>query len=143
MDLLTALHISTTGLTTQRMRMNIISTNLANMYTTRTQTGEAYRRKIVVMEAEPVEDFESTLRAQSELLYGVRVGDIVEDTTPFKRVYSPGHPDADESGYVSLPNVDVITEMADMLIARRSYEANVTAIGATKAMALKALEIGK
>jgi len=143
MDLLTALHISTTGLTTQRMRMNIISTNLANMYTTRTQTGEAYRRKIVVMEAEPVEDFESTLRAQSELLYGVRVGDIVEDTTLFKRVYSPGHPDADESGYVSLPNVDVITEMADMLIARRSYEANVTAIGATKAMALKALEIGK
>ena len=143
MDFLTALHISTTGLSAQRIRMNIVSTNLANVSTTRTRTGGPYRRKLVVMEAVPIEDFESILRSQSESLLRVRVGEIVEDPTSFKQMYSPGHPHADKTGYVSMPNVDVITEMADMLIARRSYEANVTAIGTTKAMALKALEIGK
>lgn len=143
MDLLTALHISTTGLTAQRIRMNIISANLANVYTTRTSTGAPYRRKLVVMEAVPIEEFESILRSQSESLHRVRVDEIVEDTTSFKQIYSPGHPHADKAGYVSMPNVNVLTEMADMLIARRSYEANVTAIGATKAMALKALEIGR
>lgn len=143
MDFLTALHISTTGLSAQRIRMNIVSTNLANVSTTRTRTGGPYRRKLVVMEAVPIEDFESILRSQSESLLRVRVGEIVEDLTSFKRMYNPGHPHADKTGYVSMPNVDVITEMADMLIARRSYEANVTAIGTTKAMALKALEIGK
>ena len=143
MDFLTALHISTTGLSAQRIRMNIVSTNLANVSTTRTPTGGPYRRKLVVMEAVPIEDFESILRSQSESLLGVRVGEIVEDSTSFKQKYSPGHPHADKAGYVSMPNVDVMTEMADILIARRSYEANVTAIGATKAMALKALEIGR
>ncbi len=143
MDLLTALHISTTGLSAQRIRMNIISANLANVYTTRTPTGGPYRRKLVVMEAVPIEEFESILRSQSESLRKVRVDEIVEDTTSFRQVYSPGHPHADKAGYVAMPNVDVLTEMADMLIARRSYEANVTAIGATKAMALKALEIGR
>ena len=143
MDFLTALHISSTGLTTQRTRMNVISTNLANVNTTRTKTGAPYRRKVVLMDAKPVEEFESVLSSQSEALYGVGVREIAEDTTPFRRVYSPGHPDADQMGYVSLPNVNVITEMANMMIAKRSYEANVTAISATKGMALKALEIGK
>ena len=143
MDFLTALHISTTGLSAQRIRMNIVSTNLANVSTTRTPTGGPYRRKLVVMEAVPIEDFESILRSQSESLLRVRVDEIVEDSTSFKQMYSPGHPHADKAGYVSMPNVDVMTEMADILIARRSYEANVTAIGATKAMALKALEIGR
>jgi flagellar basal-body rod protein FlgC len=143
MDLLTALDISTTGLTAQRIRMNIISANLANVYTTRTSTGAPYRRKLVVMEAVPIEEFESILRSQSESLRSVKVDEIVEDTTSFKQIYSPGHPHADKAGYVSMPNVNLLTEMADMLIARRSYEANVTAIGATKAMALKALEIGR
>ena len=143
MDLLTALDISTTGLTAQRIRMNIISANLANVYTTRTSTGAPYRRKLVVMEAVPIEEFESILRSQSESLRRVRVDEIVEDTTSFKQIYSPGHPHADKAGYVSMPNVNLLTEMADMLIARRSYEANVAAIGATKAMALKALEIGR
>jgi len=123
--------------------MNIVSTNLANVSTTRTPTGGPYRRKLVVMEAVPIEDFESILRSQSESLLRVRVGEIVEDSTSFKQIYSPGHPHADKAGYVSMPNVDVTTEMADILIARRAYEANVTAIGATKAMALKALEIGR
>ena len=143
MDFLTTLHVSTTGLSAQRIRMNTISTNLANVHTTRTPTGGPYRRKLVVMEAVPNEDFGSILRSQSELLGGVSVSEIVEDTTSFRQTYDPGHPHANKAGYVSMPNVDVMTEIADMLIARRSYEANVAAIGATKAMALKALEIGK
>ncbi|MCK4389070.1 MAG: flagellar basal body rod protein FlgC [Desulfobacterales bacterium] len=143
MDFFNALHISATGLSAQRIRMNIISTNLANVYTTRSPTGGPYRKKIVVMESVPIEVFESILRSQSESLREVRVGKIVEDTTPFRQVYNPGHPDADKTGYVSMPNVDVITEMADMMLARRSYEANVTAIASTKAMLLKALEIGR
>ncbi|HID30561.1 MAG TPA: flagellar basal body rod protein FlgC [Desulfobacterales bacterium] len=143
MDFLTALHMSTTGLSAQRIRMNIISTNLANVHTTRTPTGGPYRRKLVVLEAVPSEDFESALRSQSELLRSVSVSEIVEDTTSFRQIYNPGHPHANKAGYVSMPNVDVMTEMSDMLIARRSYEANVAAIGSTKAMALKALEIGR
>ena len=143
MDFLTALHMSTTGLSAQRIRMNIISTNLANVHTTRTPTGGPYRRQLVVMEAVPSEDFESALRSQSELLQSVNVSEIVEDTTSFRQVYDPGHPHANKAGYVSMPNVDAMTEMSDMLIARRSYEANVAAIGSTKAMALKALEIGR
>jgi flagellar basal-body rod protein FlgC len=143
MDIFTALHISTTGLSAQRIRMNTISANLANVYTTRTPTGGPYRRKLVVMEAVPIEEFQSILRSHSESLRRVRVDEIVEDTTSFRQIYSPGHPHADKAGYLSMPNVNVLTELADMLIARRSYEANVTAIGATKAMALKALEIGR
>lgn len=143
MDFLDALRVSTTGLTAQRVRMNVISTNLANVYTTRTASGGPYRRQLVVIESMPLEDFESILRGKAESVLGVKVGAIVEDTSSFRKVYSPGHPDADEMGYVSLPNVDVVTEMAEMMVARRSYEANVTAIGSTKAMILKALEIGR
>lgn len=143
MDFLTALHMSTTGLSAHRIRMNIISTNLANVNTTRTAAGGPYRRKLVVMEAVPSENFESALRSQSELLRSVSVSEIVEDTTSFREIYNPGHPHANKAGYVSMPNVDVMTEMSDMLIARRSYEANVAAIGSTKTMALKALEIGR
>jgi flagellar basal-body rod protein FlgC len=123
--------------------MNVISTNLANVYTTRTDAGGPYRRKIVIMEATPLEGFESILRSKTESLQGVKIGAVVEDGSSFRKVYNPGHPDADEVGYVSLPNIDVITEMADMMVARRSYEANVTVIGSTKAMVLKALEIGR
>jgi flagellar basal-body rod protein FlgC len=123
--------------------MNVIANNLANVNTTRTQKGTPYRRKVVLMESKPIDDFDSVLKSQSEALYGVKVSEIVEDSTPFKRVYSPGHPDADQMGYVSLPNVNVVTEMANMMMAKRSYEANVSAISATKALALKALEIGR
>lgn len=143
MDFLTALHISGTGLTTQRTTMNVISTNLANLNTTRTSKGTPYRRKVALVESKPVEDFDSVLNSQTEALYGVRVSGIVEDATPFRQVYNPGHPDADKMGYVSLPNVNVVTETTDMMLARRSYEANVSAISATKRMALKALEIGR
>jgi len=143
MDFLTALHLSSTGLTAQRTAMNVIATNLANVNTTRTPEGIPYRRQIAIMETKPVHNFSSFLNAQVEAMSGVQVGDIVQEATPFRKVYNPGHPDADESGYVAFPNVNVVTEMADLMVARRSYEANVTAISVTKKMALKALQIGK
>ena len=143
MDFLTALHISSTGLTAQRTTMNVISTNLANLNTTRTPKGMPYRRKVALMEAKPVQDFDSVLNSKTEALHGVRVSEIVEDATPFRQVYNPGHPDANEIGYVSLPNVNVVSETTAMMVTRRSYEANVSAISTTKRMALKALEIGK
>jgi flagellar basal-body rod protein FlgC len=127
----------------QRVRMNVVSMNLANADTTRSEKGGPYRRKMVVMEAEPINNFDAALTVQSKSACEVHVTDIVEDKTPFRRVYNPSHPDADNSGFVKMPNVDLITEMADMMIARRSYEANVTALNTAKAMALKALEIGK
>ncbi len=143
MDLLTALHISATGLRAQRTRMNVIATNLANANTSKTQKGTPYRRKVVLLETQPVEDFDSVLGSQFEAVHGVKVSKIVEDTSPFRRMYSPGHPDADEMGYVSLPNVNVVTEMTNLMLVRRAYEANVSVISATKGLALKALEIGK
>ena len=143
MDFLTSLHISSTGLAAQRTRMNIISMNLANADTTRTENGGPYRRKIVVTESAPVKDFDAILADQSKSVCGVQVTGIVEDKTPFRQVYNPSHPDANDSGFVEMPNINLITEMTNMMTARRSYEANITAINAAKGMALKALEIGK
>lgn len=140
-----SLDIGASGLTAQRVRMDIISQNIANVNTTRTEDGTPYRRKDVLFE-ERTGSFSDVLAAASDKMsngQGVRVTKIVEDTSEFKKVYDPGHPDADEDGYVSMPNVDVITEMVNMISATRSYEANVTSINATKSMAMKALEIGK
>ncbi|MFH1674173.1 MAG: flagellar basal body rod protein FlgC [Pseudomonadota bacterium] len=142
MDFLTSLHISGSGLTAQRTRMNVISRNLANAETTRTATGGPYRRKVVVMEQESVQDFDAALATQSDAC-GVRVTEIVEDKTPFSQVYNPSHPDADDAGFVMMPNINLIVEMTNMMLARRNYEANVTAINAAKGMALKALELGR
>jgi flagellar basal-body rod protein FlgC len=123
--------------------MNVVSANLANVNTTRSENGMPYRRKVVLMEAKPVEDFDSALNSKGDELYGVKVRDVLEDRTPFRRVFEPGHPHADDMGYVSFPNVDVVTEMANMMMAKRSYEANVSAISTIKRMALKALELGR
>ncbi len=140
-----SLDIGASGLTAQRVRMDIISQNIANVNTTRTEDGTPYRRKDVLFE-ERAGSFSDVLATASDKLsngQGVRVTKIVEDTSEFKKVYDPGHPDADEDGYVNMPNVDVVTEMVNMISATRSYEANVTSINATKSMAMKALEIGK
>lgn len=147
MGIFSALDISASGLTAQRVRMDTISQNIANADTTRTENGTPYRRRDVVFEerTDP-NSFSSALSNASSKLYGgdgVRVSNIVEDPTAFKKVYDPGHPDADADGYVNMPNVDIVTEMVNMISATRSYEANVTSINATKSMALKALEIGK
>jgi len=143
MDFFTALQISTTGLNVQRKIMNIIASNLANINTTKTENGEPYKRKIALLNAKSVENFPSVLDREKKGLYSVDIKEIVEDLTPSRQIYDPGHPDANEEGYVNYPNVDLVKETTHMMIARRSYEANVAAIQASKRMALKALELGK
>jgi flagellar basal-body rod protein FlgC len=125
--------------------MNVISSNLANAQTTRTPEGGPYRRRDVIFATIPVpSSFEEVFRnALDTTVAEVRVVDIVADGNSPKMIYDPNHPDADASGYVALPNVNIVEEMVNMLAAARSYEANVTAIQATKGMALKALEIAR
>ena len=145
MDFFDAFHTSASGLTAQRLRMNLISSNLANINTTRTPGGGPYRRKQAVFAADPVrKSFKDILASrQAPASVGVKVIDISEDhSTPLKK-YDPNHPDADEQGYVAMPNINVMEEMVDLISATRSYEANITAIKASKSMALKALEIGR
>lgn len=146
MALLNGLNISATALTAQRFRMDVISENLANAEVTRTADGTPYRRRNVVLgERENSVSFSDTLNQTKASMYGggVRVASVVESREPFKLVYDPRHPDANEEGYVNMPNVDTVTEMVDLMSASRAYEANVTAFNTTKSMALKALEIGK
>ena len=146
MAFLNSINISASGLTAEKLRMDVISRNIANVNTTRTADGTPYRRRVVVFqEAESRMPFSEYLSDASRKIIGagVKVTGIKEDKTPFKSVYDPGHPDADEKGYVKMPNVDVMTEMVNMISASRAYEANVTAINSTKSMALKALEIGR
>lgn len=147
MGFFSALQSSASALTAQRLRMDIISENIANVNTTRTENGTPYQRKTVIFEARNKNTpFSSYLSNASQKLIkdgGVRVSAIIEDQTPFKSIYDPGHPDADENGMVQMPNVDIVAEMVNMISATRSYEANITAINTTKAMASKALEIGK
>ena len=148
MSFLKSLDAAASGLSAQRLRMDIISQNISNINTTRTENGQPYRRKIVLFEDrnqnKPFYKYLSE-NAKSKIsdTQGVRVSRIVEDPSPFKRVYEPGHPDADEDGYVNMPNVDLVTEMINMISASRAYEANVTSVNTIKSMALKALEIGK
>ena len=145
MSFLSSLDISASGLTAQRMRMDVISQNIANIDTTRTAAGGPYRRRIAVFAAKEENSFASYLNnaCLASTGGGVYVAQIAEDMSDFKKEYDPTNPDADADGYVSLPNVDEVTEMVDMMAATRSYEANVTAFNATKSIALKALEIGK
>ncbi|RAP76264.1 flagellar basal body rod protein FlgC [Paenibacillus montanisoli] len=140
---------SASALTAQRLRMDVISSNIANAETTRAQfvngRYEPYKRKMVVLEPTS-QSFANILSGKLDgkgSSPGVKASRIIEDQTPSKLVYNPSHPDADENGYVKMPNVDVLKEMVDMISASRSYEANVTALNATKGMFMKALEIGK
>jgi flagellar basal-body rod protein FlgC len=125
--------------------MDVIAENMANINTTRGTDGDPYRRRVVVFaEREAsVSPFSSLFRKGSSGMGGVRVVDTVEDQSQFKLDYNPTHPDADENGYVRLPNVDVVQEMLDMMAAYRAYEANVTAVNTFKDMAMKTLEIGQ
>ncbi len=146
MSFLSSIDISASALTAEKLRMDIISKNIANANTTRTASGSPYRRQMVVFEgSESNISFSQYLNDASKSLIGngVKVKGIVEDQSPFKSVYEPGNPDADEDGYIKMPNVDVMTEMVNMITASRAYEANVTAINSTKGMAAKALEIGR
>jgi flagellar basal-body rod protein FlgC len=142
MGFLSGMDISASGLTAQRLRMDVISENVANIDTTRTEDGGPYTRKYVVME-ERTGSFADALKNASDAAGGgVRVTEIGADSSDYKLVYDPNHPDANAEGYVEYPNVDVTQEMVDMISAYRSYEANVTAFNAYKDMAVKTLEIG-
>jgi len=145
MDFFGALHTSSSGLSAQRLRMNLISSNLANIHTTRTPKGGPYKRKDAIFEAKPVpESFKDVLRSRgTKGVSEVKVAEIIEDPTPPILKYDPNHPNADEKGYVAMPNINLMEEMVNMITAARSYEANVAAVKASKSMALKALDIGK
>lgn len=145
MDIEQAFAISASALDAQRARLNVISSNLANVESTKTAEGGPYRRKDVVFSATPPGGaFEEALRSNLEGGQpGVSVTQVIQDDRPFKRAYEPQHPDADPDGYVLYPNINAMEEMVNMISALRSYEANVTALNATKSMALKALEIGR
>lgn len=147
MSFLSALDMGASALTAQRLRMDIISQNIANSGTTKTANGTPYRRKDVVFEERSGASFSDFLTQSSKERYnigkGVRVARVVEDSTPFKKVYDPGNPEANADGYVEMPNVDTVTEMVNMISATRAYEANVTSMNNAKNMAMKALEIGK
>lgn len=134
MGLFNTLRVSASGLSAERLRMDTISSNIANVQTTRGEDGEAYKRKIAV--------FQENLNEEMGLM-GVKAVAIVEDETPLQEVYDPSHPDSDENGYVTMPNVNILTEMADMIAASRSYEANTDTLNASKTMFMKALEIGR
>lgn len=145
MDFLTSLKISSSGLSVQRKRMETISSNLANIETTRTPEGGPYRRKDVVISSMPLED-EFGRHLTEELaanLKQVMVTDIIEDQNEPQMVFNPDHPDANDLGYVAMPNINMISEMVNLMTATRSYEANVTAINAVKAMAQRAIELGR
>lgn len=134
MGLLNTMKISASGLSAERLRMELIADNLANANSTRSATGEVYRRKVAVLQ--PIPPSPSTPG-------GVRVVGIAYDITPPRMVYQPGHPDADANGYVTYPNVDVVHEMVDMITASRAYEANLAAYNSAKTMFLRTLDMGR
>lgn len=146
MSLFQSFNINASGMTAQRFRMDVISENVANVNTTRDANGNPYRRKIVTFAEKQVTPFSKVLNntRESYLGNGVKVFSLKEDTeSDFIMKYDPAHPDADENGYVSYPNVNIVTEMTNMIDASRSYEANATAFESSKAMAMKGLELGK
>ncbi|MBU2510896.1 flagellar basal body rod protein FlgC [bacterium] len=146
MSLLDTMEISSSGLSAQRTRMKTISSNIANINTTRTPGGGPYRRKDTIFAAMPSnKSFHEELVAQEkdDGTRHVKVVGIVEDSRPPKMIFDPNHPDANEEGYVEMPNIDLVEEVTNMMIAKRSFEANVASINATKHMITKALEIGK
>ncbi len=145
MDLFNAMSVSATGLSAQRTVINVVSENLANSQTTRTEEGGPYRRKQALLSpAPPAGNFPQVLSGKmGPQVKGVKA-EIVEDPgTDFKVIHDPSHPDADETGSVTMPNVNIMEEMVTLMRATRSYEANVSTFNAAKHMALKALEIGK
>ena len=147
MAFLSSMNVVGSGLTAQQLRLDVISENITNQNTTRTEEGGTYRRKMVVFESEGGQTpFQQALaRARGERVQdgGVRVAQIVEDPSDFKLVYDPTHPDANAEGYVELPNVDLVKEIADAMAASQAYSANVTAFNVLKQVTAKGLEIGK
>ncbi|MBQ9983178.1 MAG: flagellar basal body rod protein FlgC [Lachnospiraceae bacterium] len=138
-----AMNVSASGMTAQRTRMDIIAQNIANVNTTRDENGDVYRRQTVVFQENSNYTFENLLNNKLDNYdaKGVKIAAIVEDTREGAMAYDPSHPDADENGYVMLPNVNTVTEMTNLIDASRSYEANATAFNASKSIAMKGLEL--
>lgn len=134
MSVFGGMRISASALTAERLRLDVISSNVANARTTRTEDGGPYKRKIAVFE----ENYDEKLG-----MLGIKATEIIDDKTPVKKLYEPNHPDADEEGYVEYPNVDLLVEMSDLIVASRAYESNVDTLNAQKNMMSKALEIGR
>jgi flagellar basal-body rod protein FlgC len=129
-----SLDVSASGMSAERLRMDVVAENIANANTTRDANGQPYQRKEVVLQAQGGQSF-------GEILDGVRVAAVANDQSPPRHVYDPGHPDANAQGYVTLPNVNPVTEMVDLISSSRGYEANVTALNTAKQMFQKALDI--
>ncbi|CEH33300.1 flagellar basal body rod protein FlgC [Romboutsia lituseburensis] len=134
MSVFSGMRISASGLSAERMRMDVISSNVANAKTTRTEEGGAYKRKVASFE----ENYDEKLG-----MLGVKTVSIEDDKSPLRRLYEPNHPDADEQGYVEYPNVDLLVEMSELISASRAYESNIDTLNAQKSMISKALEIGR
>ena len=143
MGIFDVLRISASGLKAQRMRMETVATNIANIHTTRTEEGGPFRKKDVVLSPTDVSEASPFGSLFERKIEGVIVEDVVESAKPFEQTHDPFHPDADADGYVTFPNVNVMEEMADMIAATRAYEANVNVINNTKEMFSRSLEIGK
>jgi flagellar basal-body rod protein FlgC len=143
MDILNTFRISGSALQAQSIRLNTISANLANVETTSTPEGGPYKKKSVNFQSAPLSFQEELAGNMKKGVQGVQVTKITEDPTPPRKVYNTSHPDAQEDGYVEMPNISVLEEMVDMMSATRSYQANVTSIKMAKRMAMKALEIGR
>jgi len=143
MDILNTLKIGGSALKAHSIRLNTISSNLANIETTSTPEGGPYKKKSVYFQSKPL-SFKDQLQGEmNNAAQGVEVTKIIEDKSPPRKVYDPSHPDAQEDGYVEMPNISVLEEMVDMMSTTRSYQANVTSIKSAKRMAMKALEIGR
>ena len=144
MSLLHAITISASGLTAEKKRVEVAVSNMANARTTRTAAGGPYRRQSVVFESvAPPRSFQEELKVAEEQPMGVKVSGIVYDTRPPQRVHDPGHPDADADGYVAMPNVNPVEEMVNLVSAARSFEANLTAIGLSRQLIERSIELGR
>ncbi|KGI43781.1 flagellar basal-body rod protein FlgC [Clostridium tetani] len=143
MKMFNNMRISASGLSAERLRLDTIASNIVNSRSTRGKNGEPYRRKVAIFQENLTKEVNKQTGKREDVLNGVKAIGIEEDQSEFRRVYEPSHPDADENGYVLMPNVNILNEMADMIAATRSYEANVDAINSSKSMFMKALEIGR
>ena len=145
MSIFNSINVSASALTAEKTRIDIIAKNMANANSTRATGGMPYRRQMAIFEENKSKAFSEHLSKYTNKNsgQGVKISKIVEDDSPFKLKYEPGHPDADENGYVKMPNVDTIKEMVDLISAQRSYDANITALNSSKSMLMKALDIGR
>lgn len=143
MSIFNSMQINASGLTLERLKMDTISTNIANVNTTRTEEGGPYKRKEVLFQESLINERNKLTGQNKKTSSGVKVIGIEEDTDDLKVVYNPEHPDADEEGYVMMPNVNMVDEMIALINTQRTYEANVTALNTSKSILKKALEISK